>query len=131
MLPTELVFPAVVGLAAGWSWAMWAIHATVSATVAATSAALPDPLLVEDKRVAPPRAAGKPIAGTYVDNFAIVGRSKSDASARYLDIKNKFSSLGVALHELVECDPDEPFEQLGIHFIAGCFLRWFDGPVEV
>ena len=97
---------------------MWAMHATVSDTVGKTSSLAPDPLLLEDKRVAPPLRAGHAMAGTYVDNFAVVGLCRADASSRYQRILSGFKQMGLALHELVECSPDEPLVQLGLQFLG-------------
>ena len=112
----ELVFPVFCVLAPGWSWAMWAMRTTVSNTVGKTSSLAPDPLLIEDKHISPPLLPGHAVAGTYVDNFAVLARSKSDARARYHCILDGFKKLGIVLHELVERSPEEPFEQLGLHF---------------
>ena len=114
----ELVFPVFVGLAAGWSWAMWAMHATVSHVVGSTSDAGADPLSIEDKRITPVLRPGFPIAGTYVNNFAVLGCRRSDASRRYSRIVSSFRKVGVALHDLVGTSQAEPFEQLGLHFIG-------------
>ena len=56
VMSDELVFPAFVGLPMGWSWALWAMHLTTSEFVARSSTLWPDPLVVEDRRVAPPLA---------------------------------------------------------------------------
>ena len=95
---------------------MWAMHTTVSDTVGKTSSLAPDPMLIETKRISPPLLPGHAIAGTYVDNFAVLACSKSDASGRYHRILDGFKKLGIVLHELVERSPSEPFEQLGLHF---------------
>jgi len=112
----EVVFPCFVGLAAGWTWAMWAMHATVSHIVASTSDGGKDPLIIEDKRITPLVTPGLPVASTYVDNFAILGCLRSDTSRRYSKIVSSFTKVGVALHELVKVHPDETFEQVGLHF---------------
>ena len=39
----EVVYPCFVGLPMGWSFALWAMHTTVSSIVAASSEAKPDP----------------------------------------------------------------------------------------
>jgi hypothetical protein len=75
----EVVFPCFVVLAAGWSCAMWAMHATVSHVLSGSSDAASNALIVEDKRITPLVRPGFPIAGTYVDNFSILGCGQVDA----------------------------------------------------
>jgi hypothetical protein len=120
--PDEIVYPCFVGLAAGWSWAMWAMHSTVSHVVASSTDGGEDPLIIEDKRITPLVQPGFPLASTYVDNFAILGCQQSDTTRRFSRIVSSFSKVGVALHELSQAGPSDTFEQLGLHF-AGDTLR--------
>jgi len=114
-----VVYPAFVGLAAGWSWAMWAMHCTVSHIVSRTSPDPSRPDLLEDRRPAPCLGARGSVAGVYVDNFTVASRSQRDSKARYDAVVQEFKGEGIALHELVSPDSvDEPFEQLGLHIIG-------------
>ena len=116
---TEPVFPVFVGLAAGWSWAMWAMHSTVSSVVARSADPGAPSSLVEDRRSPPRLSAGVAVAGVYVDNFAVASRTQQDALRRYNAIVDGFVSAGLALHELVPpFSLDEPFVQLGLHLVG-------------
>ena len=115
----EPVFPVFAGLAAGWSWAMWAMHSTVCSVVARSSGLGGPPGPVEDRRPAPRLSSGVAVAGVYVDNFAVASRSQQDALRRYNAILDGFVSAGLAVHELVPpCSLEEPFVQLGLHLVG-------------
>ena len=78
-----LFFPLFCGVAMGWNWALWTCHQTVASFVSDSSSAAPDPLLVEDRRVSPCVSTSHPVAGVYVDNFAVVGFGRAAVEKRF------------------------------------------------
>ena len=110
------VFPVFCGVAMGWSWALWTCHQTVASFVSDSSSAAPDPMLVEDRRVPPCVSTSHPVAGVYVDNFAVVGFGRAAVEKRFDQTVSSLTGAGFALHELVgPSSGPEPFENVGLH----------------
>ena len=101
----------------GWSWALWAVHAPVTAEVAATSSAAPDPLLLEDRRIALRLTRSCALASVYVDNVVVVvGRFFSAVGQRFGAIDEQLGKRGYALHDYVHPrGGKEPLEVVGLH----------------
>lgn len=113
--PDDFVFPVSVGIPMGWSWALWAVHTTVSHWVGLTSDLSPDPLMLEDKRVAPPAHSDAAVAAVYVDNRIIFGADLACVERRFRRVLRAFEALGLRLHEIEEpCAGAGPFEVVGL-----------------
>ena len=111
------VFPVFCGVAMGWNWALWTCHQTVASFVSDSSSAALDPMLVEDRRVPPCVSTSNPVAGVYVDNFAVVGFGRAAVEKRFDETVSTLTGAGFALHELVgPTSEPEPFENVGLHF---------------
>ena len=95
------VFPVFCGVVMGWSWALWICHQTVVSFVSDSSSAALDPILVEDRRVPPCVSTLHPVAGVYVENFAVVGFGRAAVETRFDQIVSTLTGAGFALHELV------------------------------
>lgn len=109
--PGDFVFPVFVGIPMGWSWALWAVHTTVSYWVGLTSDLSPDPLMLGDKRVAPLVHGTAAVAAVYVDNIVIFGADLAGVERRFKRVRQAFDELGLRLHEIEEPSAEAgPFE---------------------
>ena len=112
--PGELVYPAFVGIAMGWSWALWAIHTTVSSILARSV-----PRLLQDRTVAPTMSRGDSVGAVYVDNFCIFGYDASKVQQQWQQVLSDMGTLDIQLHELVPPTVDpEVAEVVGLELRA-------------
>ncbi|CAK0844871.1 unnamed protein product [Prorocentrum cordatum] len=111
--PDELVFPVFRGVPMGWSWALWAVHSSVTSWVADTLPGGARRLLL-DKQPAPVAAPFRPTGSVYVDNVSFLGLSSDDVGLALQAAKDKLDSLGIAYHEVE--GPATHFTTVGVEY---------------
>ncbi|CAK0845014.1 unnamed protein product [Prorocentrum cordatum] len=111
--PDELVFPVFRGVPIGWSWALWAVHSSVTSWVSDTLPGGARRLLL-DKQPAPVAAPFRPTGSVYVDNVSFLGLSSDDVGQALQAAKDKLDSLGIARHEVE--GPATHFSTVGVEY---------------
>ncbi|CAK0895895.1 unnamed protein product [Prorocentrum cordatum] len=111
--PDELVFPVFRGVPMGWSWALWAVHSSVTSWVSDTLPGGARRLLL-DKQPAPVAAPFRPTGSVYVDNVSFLGLSSDDVGHALQAAKDKLDSLGIACHEVE--GPATHFTTVGVEY---------------
>ena len=106
---TTPVFACFCVIPMGWSWALWAVHRTVTHLVSDSSELSPDPLLLEDRRVCPPLRSGLAIASVYVDNVVVFGVDEQKVRSRFNAFMDRAQRVGLLLHEVQDPSGSVPF----------------------